>query len=153
MLSLLSLCPTEQPVFCMFCRTQHLGSFCALFQKLGRNSKKAHCRAKQIQILGLGVCMYLACILVIFTLNMSRSFGVLWCTFQIRRAVTQTAHHRTKRTKIWALGVYVVCVLVFLTLNMSRSFGVFGALFQKLGFKSKTGHRRAKVKKIWASVE
>ncbi len=60
------------------------------------------------------------------------------------------AHHKAKRTKIWASGVFVVCMLVFLTLNILRSFGVIRCTFPNKSCNSRTAHRRAKGTKIWA---
>ena len=54
-----------------------LGSFGTLLIKLGSNSKAAHCRVKPAKILFSG--LYIACIF--FTLNMSKSFEVIWWTF------------------------------------------------------------------------
>ncbi len=67
-------------VTCMLVFKVSWGSFGALFQKLGGNSKTAHHRVKRTKNLGPGgVCV--TCMLVFLTLNMSRSSGVIPCTF------------------------------------------------------------------------
>ncbi len=53
-------------------------SFGGIFQQLGSNSETAHHRVKWTKIWASGV--YVARMLVFFTLNMSRSFWVIWCT-------------------------------------------------------------------------
>ncbi len=56
-----------------------------------------------------------------FDLEMSRSLGVILCTFPKKGGTTRKQLIVEQNMKIWASGVYVVCILVFLTLNMSGS--------------------------------
>ncbi len=71
----------------------------ALFQKLGQlNQKNGWSWASWV---------YLTCMLVFFTLNMSSSVVVIRCTFWKKGCNSKTAHRRTKRTKIWASVVRV----------------------------------------------
>ncbi len=51
--------------------------------------------------LALGV--YVACVLVFLTLNLSRSLMVIWCMFRKKGANSKTAHCRVKRMKIWGV--------------------------------------------------
>ncbi len=69
-------------------------------EKRGENSKATHRRAKWTKLLPRG-CMHIACILIFFTLIMSRSFGVIRCTFPKKGRDAKTVHHRAERTNQW----------------------------------------------------
>ncbi len=86
---------------------------------------------------------YVTCMLVFLTLNMSRSFGVITCTFLKKTSITQK-RLVVERNGSWVSGVYVACMLVFLTLSMSRSFGIILCTFRKKERNSKAAHRREK---------
>ena len=60
---------------------------------------------------------YDACTWVLLTLNMSRSFSVIWCTFLKIGHNLEMTHHRATWTKIQAASAYLVCTWVVLTLN------------------------------------
>ncbi len=83
--------------------------------KQSSNSKTAHRRAKRTTISALGV--YVACMLVFLTLNMSRLFGVIRCTFPKIGPLLKMVHRRVKWTKFWALGVYVALCCCFFHLE------------------------------------
>ena len=114
--------------------------------KISISLKTARHRAKWTKIWAPGVLV--PCMLVFLTLNMSRSFGVIRCTFP------KSAHNRVKRMKIYASGVYVTWMLVFYTLNMSRSFGVIQCTFPEIWAVTQKRLIVARVKqmKIWPRV-
>ncbi len=110
--------------------------------KISISSKTAHCRGN------LGLNLYAACMLVFFTLAMSRSFGVIRCTFPKLGCNSKVAHRKAKRTKIWGLGI--ACILVFWPWTCQGHLGSLGAVFRKLCSNSKVAHHKVKRTKIWA---
>ncbi len=85
-----------------------LESCSALFINLAHNSRMVRRVVKRMKLWVLLV--YLGCILMVLTLNISRPFGVIWCTFPKKGHDSKMFHRRVKRMKIFTTGEYIVCV-------------------------------------------
>ncbi len=83
--------------------------------------------------------IYVSCILIFLTLNMSRSFGVIRCTFPKKRALLETNRIvEQNRRKFGPL--FCLCTMYIGTFdleNVQVILGLFGAGFTKLARNSK----------------